>query len=41
VDSGIVFYSDSLNNVGNDQVFTYGKMFHFGIDGGRRTADDK
>jgi putative proteasome-type protease len=36
VDAGIVFCSDSLTNAGMDQVSTYSKMFHFGIDGERQ-----
>lgn len=36
VDEGIVFCSDSLTNAGIDQVSTYSKMFHFGIDGERQ-----
>lgn len=36
VDAGIVFCSDSLTNAGIDQVSTYSKMFHFGIDGERQ-----
>ena len=35
VDAGMVFCSDSLTNAGIDQVSTYSKMFHFGIDGER------
>lgn len=36
VDAGIVFCSDSLTNAGIDQVSSYSKMFHFGIDGERQ-----
>ena len=36
VDAGVVFCSDSLTNAGIDQVSTYSKMFHFGIDGERQ-----
>ena len=36
VNEGIVFCSDSLTNAGIDQVSTYSKMFHFGIDGERQ-----
>ena len=36
VDAGIVFCSDSLTNAGIDQVSTYSKKFHFGIDGERQ-----
>ncbi len=36
VDAGIVFCSDSLTNAGIDQVSTYSKMVHFGIDGERQ-----
>jgi hypothetical protein len=36
VDAGMVFCSDSLTNAGMDQVSTYSKMFHFGIDGERQ-----
>ena len=32
----MVFCSDSLTNAGMDQVSTYSKMFHFGIDGERQ-----
>lgn len=32
----MVFCSDSLTNAGIDQVSTYSKMFHFGIDGERQ-----
>ena len=36
VDAGVVFCSDSLTNAGIDQVSTYSKMFHFGVDGERQ-----
>ena len=32
----MVFCSDSLTNAGIDQVSTYSKMFHFGIEGERQ-----
>lgn len=36
VDAGLVFCSDSRTNAGVDQVSTYGKMYHFGIDAQRQ-----
>ncbi len=35
-DSGIVFISDSRTNAGVDDVSTYSKMYHFGVDGERQ-----
>ena len=34
--SGIVFASDSRTNAGVDDVSTYSKMYHFGVDGQRQ-----
>jgi putative proteasome-type protease len=36
VDAGVVFCSDSRTNAGVDQVSTYSKMYHFGIQGDRQ-----
>lgn len=36
VDAGLVFCSDSRTNAGIDQVSTYSKMYHFGIEGQRQ-----
>lgn len=36
VNDGIVFCSDSRTNAGIDQISTYSKMFHFGVDGQRQ-----
>lgn len=36
VDAGLVFCSDSRTNAGVDQISTYSKMYHFGIDGQRQ-----
>jgi putative proteasome-type protease len=36
VNAGLVFCSDSRTNAGVDQVSTYSKMYHFGIQGERQ-----
>jgi len=36
VDAGLIFCSDSRTNAGVDQVSTYSKMYHFGIEGDRQ-----
>lgn len=36
VDAGLVFCSDSRTNAGVDQISTYSKMYHFGLDGQRQ-----
>jgi len=36
VDAGLIFVSDSRTNAGVDNVSTYSKMHHFGIDGERQ-----
>lgn len=36
VDAGLVFCSDSRTNAGIDQISTYSKMYHFGIEGQRQ-----
>lgn len=36
VNAGLVFCSDSRTNAGVDQVSTYSKMYHFGIQGDRQ-----
>jgi len=36
VDAGLIFCSDSRTNAGVDQVSTYSKMYHFGIEGERQ-----
>ena len=36
VDAGLIFCSDSRTNAGVDQVSTYSKMYHFGIQGERQ-----
>lgn len=36
VNDGLVFCSDSRTNAGIDQISTYSKMFHYGIDGQRQ-----
>lgn len=36
VDAGLVFCSDSRTNAGVDQISTYSKMYHYGIDGQRQ-----
>ena len=36
VNAGLVFCSDSRTNAGVDQVSTYSKMYHFGVQGERQ-----
>jgi putative proteasome-type protease len=36
VNAGVVFCSDSRTNAGVDQISTYSKMFHFGVQGDRQ-----
>jgi putative proteasome-type protease len=36
VDAGLIFCSDSRTNAGVDQVSTYSKMYHYGVDGERQ-----